>query len=184
MEAKRLAAYWSFPPTPEPNDRTWGDFALRDAHIMGYPFQDYGGLESQDGDHGPDDAGLGLDLRKRIALLPEKAERAEPSEFASLVRELDAAARSAVSSIRDATVINFLDDLTQFSAEPNLTPRDAANLFRDSVHGSTKQRLERSRRSEESPVNRDDEIRAKIDQALTNPAMNLWPIISSSAGLV
>ena len=172
VEAKRLAAYWSFPSATEWNEFSDdGYFALRDAHIMGYPFQDFGSFASPDDERGQDDAGLSHDLRKRIALLPEKAEVAEPSEFAAEVQELDAAARNAISSIRDATVINFLDDLTQFSSEPNLNREMQRIYFTIRFMVLQSNGWNDPARQEDPPDNRDDEIRAKIDEALKNPAM-------------
>ncbi len=168
VEAKRLAAYWSFPPAPTPEAPYRDESVLRDARIMGYPRADYGAFGG-----GVDayEEGLGLELRVRISGLRKKSEVAEPAQFAVEVRHLDAAARREMSWIGDVTAINFLDDLAQFSSEPNLT-REMQRIYleiRFMVLQSNG--WEEPGIRQEPPVKRDDEIRAKIDEALKNPAM-------------
>ncbi len=171
VEAKRRAAYWSFPAASESSAEWDVYFALRDAHIMGYPFSDYGGFGSQNGADNSDEPGLDFELLKPVALLPEKAMNAEPAEFASVVRQLDETARKAITSIRDATVINFLDDLAQLSSEPNLTREMLGTYCAIRFMVLQSNGWNDPSGQADSPANRDDEIRAKIDEALKNPAL-------------
>ena len=170
VEAKRLAAYWSFPaPMGPAEDADLVDFKVRDAHIMGYPFADFGGFGNEK-DENADEAQIDNDLLKRVALLPEKVESAQPSEFTNEIRQLDAAVKSAVTSIRDATLVNFLDDLTQFCSEPNLTPEMLKTYF--AVRFKVLQSNGWDHPGTEEPsAQSDDEIRSAIDEALRNPAM-------------
>ena len=170
-EAKRLAAYWSFPPPPKPGDEEFDDgFKLRDAHIMGYPFHDFGGFAGETNEQSSDEGGINVEVRKRVNLLPEKAGRTEPAQFAMEVRQLDTAARSTVTSIGDATLVNFLDDLTQLSSEPNLT-REMLKAYVPIRFMVLQSNGWGQPGLDEPAANKDDEIRAKIDEALRNPGM-------------
>ncbi|MGI8820347.1 MAG: tetratricopeptide repeat protein [Chthoniobacterales bacterium] len=173
VEAKRLAAYWSFPPPPESGDEVVYDFSgykLRDAHIMGYPIYDAGGFKSADGEPNPDESGIERDVLERVAVLPEKAESMEPSQFANEIKQLADAARSKLASARDATVMNFLDDLALFSSEPNISSEMLKAYV--SIRFQVLQSNGWARPGPEDPAAiSDDDIRAKIDEALRNPAM-------------
>ncbi|MEO7951952.1 MAG: tetratricopeptide repeat protein [Chthoniobacterales bacterium] len=171
VEAKRLAAYWSFPPPPKPDEEQFDDgFKLRDAHIMGYPFHDFGGFGLAANEQSSEEAGIDSEVRKRVALLPEKAELAEPAQFATEVRQLDAAARSRLTSISDATLINFLDDLAQFSSGPNLT-REMLKTYVPIRFMVLQSNGWEQPGPEEPATTKDDQIRAKIDAALRTPEM-------------
>ncbi len=54
VEAKRLAAYWSFPPAPnaEQQYEYHDSFARRDANILGYPYDDFGAFGQKNSDSG------------------------------------------------------------------------------------------------------------------------------------
>ncbi len=174
VEARRLAAYWSFPQPSDFGDQVVDDdfsgFKLRDAHIMGYPIYDAGGFKSAEGEPDPDEDGIERDVLERVAVLPEKAESMEPSQFASEIKQLADAARSKLASPRDATVMNFLDDLALFSSEPNLS-REMLRAY-VSIRFQVLQSNGWARPGPEEPAAiSDDDIRAKIDEALRNPAM-------------
>ena len=168
VEAKRLAAYWSFPAVhkTEPEDYQ-DDYSKRDAKILGYAYDDFGAFGVKNPDYDYQERTAWNDLTRSLGSLPNKAERAEPAALAKEVRELDALVRKNIVSISDATVVNFVDDLAQFFAEPNIT-QEMQKLYvsirydvlgsNGWIHGD----LEKGN---------DDEIRAKIEAALNNPAM-------------
>jgi hypothetical protein len=87
--------------------------------------------------------------------------------MAKEIRELDALVRKNITSISDATCVNFVDDLAQFFSEPTIT-REMQKIYvpiRFDVLESN------GWVQEDSPKRNDDEIRAKIEAALKNPAM-------------
>ena len=171
VEAKRLAAYWSFPPAAKPEDQDYYDStaARRDANILGYPYDDFGAFGQENPDSS--DQPAWNDITKRVALLPEKAVIAEPAAMATEVRELDALVRKNITDIGDATCANFVDDLAQFFSEPNLT-REMVKIYvgiRFDVLESNG--WDRPSDLRDSPRKKDDEILAEIDAALKNPIM-------------
>jgi TolA-binding protein len=169
VEAKRLAAYWSFPPAPKAEDQNYDTSSRRDANILGYPHDDFGAFGQENSDN--QDRSVWNDITKRIALLPEKAELAEPGALATEVRELDTWVRKNLADIGDATCANFLDDLAQFSSEPNIT-REMQKIYvaiRFDVLESNG--WDRPRVGPGPPVKKDDEILAEIEAALKNPVM-------------
>jgi TolA-binding protein len=170
VEAKRLAAYWSFPPPAKPEGQDYYDStaARRDANILGYPYDDFGAFKHEDPNSSDQPAGIDA---KRVASLPGKAGSTEPAAMATEVRELDTLVRKSVTDIGDATCVNFVDDLAQFFAEPNLTST-MANIYvgiRFAVLESNG--WDRPSDREDSPRKKDDEILAEIDAALKNPIM-------------
>ncbi|MEP6821846.1 MAG: hypothetical protein ABI946_05790, partial [Chthoniobacterales bacterium] len=172
-EATRLAAYWSFPASPQSADQgideDYAGFKLRDAHIMGYPIYEAGGFDSADGEPDPDEGGIEREVLERVAVLPGKAEFMEPSQFASEIKQLADAARRKLASARDATVINFLDDLVLFSSEPNIS-REMLKAYVP-VRFQVLESSGWDRPGPEDPAAiSDDDIRAKIDEALRDPA--------------
>ena len=132
IEAKRLAAYWSFPPPAKSENQEYRDTtaARRDANILGYPYDDFGAFEeNSETENRPD----WNEITKRVAMLPGKAAIEKPSSMAAEVRELDALVRKNVADIGDATCANFVDDLATFFSEPNLTQRNGEDLCRHPV---------------------------------------------------
>lgn len=169
VEAKRLAAYWSFPPAPKAEDQNYDTSSRRDANILGYPHDDFGAFGQENSDN--QDRSVWNDITKRVALLPEKAELAEPGALAKEIRELDTWVRKNIADIGDATCANFVDDLAQFSSEPNIT-REMQKIYvaiRFDVLESNG--WDRPGRTLDSPRKNDDEIRAEIEAALKNPIM-------------
>jgi TolA-binding protein len=171
IEAKRLAAYWSFPPpapAAEGEDYNLIPPARRDANILGYPFDDFGAFgQKSDESYQP----AWNDIAKRVASLPAKAASMEPAVMARDVRELDALVKKNVTDIGDATCVNFVDDLAQFVSEPKLT-REMLKIYvgiRFDVLESNG--WNRPDGSSDSPRKDDDEISAEIDAALENPIM-------------
>jgi hypothetical protein len=170
VEAQRLAAYWNFPPPVEGGDESLESFELRDAHLMGYPLDDDAAFLPPNDDQNSEASEPYYDALKRSALLPEKAGSVEPPEFAREVRELDDIARKHVTSITDATLGNFLDDLVSFCSEPNVTREMQATYC--AIRYDVLQSNGWDRPGTGEPViKKDDEIRAEIEQALKDPAM-------------
>lgn len=168
VEAKRLAAYWSFPVAHKMDPEEYSsDSSKRDAKILGYPNDDFGAFGVKNPDYDYQERTAWNDIAGSIVLLPNKAGRAEPAAMAKELRELDALVRKNITSISDATAANFVDDLAQFFAEPNIT-QEMQKLYvsiRYDVlesNGWVQGDLEKRN---------DDEIRAKIEAALKNPAM-------------
>lgn len=169
VEAKRLAAYWSFPPVSKPAaDQEYYDSATarRDANILGYPYDDFGAFKQEVADSSNQPAGIDA---KRVASLPEKAGSAAPAAMAMEVRELDTLARKSVTDIGDATCVNFLDDLAQFVSEPNLT-KEMLKIY-VGIRFDVLESNGWDRPNENSSRKKDDEILAEIDAALENPIM-------------
>jgi len=165
-EAKRLAAYWSFPPLAKPDDQEYYDSAAarRDANILGYPYDDFRAFQkNSESESRPD----WDNVVTRVAALPQKARSAEPAAIATEVRELDTLARKNVGDIGDATCLNFLDDLAQFVAEPNLSAEMVKTYvgIRFDVLDSNGWELSNSGRKS------DDAIQEEIAAALEDPVM-------------
>ena len=165
VEAKRLAAYWSFPAAPERavSSEYSDPSARRDAHILGYPFDDFGAFPRQDSENADVHAN---DMMNRIASLPEKASSASPGTMASEVRELDTWIRKNITEIDDAITVNFLDDLAQFFGERNIT-QEMQKVYvpiRFSV-------LESNGFGTSSSKKKDPDIVAEIEAALKDPVM-------------
>jgi TolA-binding protein len=169
VEAKRLAAYWSFPPAPKAEDPYHDTFSKRDANILGYPYDDFGAFGQENSDNR--DRSVWNDITKRVALLPEKARSGEPATMATEIRELDALVTKNLADIDDATCANFVDDLAQFLSEPNIT-REMLKIYvpiRFDVLESND--WERPGGTPDPHRKTDDEIRIEIDAALRNPIM-------------
>jgi TolA-binding protein len=170
IEAKRLAAYWSFPPAPKPEDQEYDTSGKRDANILGYPDEDFGAFEKKTNADDNDQGGWS-DITKRIGLLPEKANAATPAAMAKEVRDLDNLARKNIASIDGASCVNFLDDLAQFVSEPNLTSEMVKIYVGIRFDVLESNGWDRPYGTEVPPRKKDDEIRAEIDAALQNPIM-------------
>ena len=164
VEAKRLAAYWSFPPAPDPAQQEFDYSARRDANILGYPYDDFGAFPREDSENADP---LANDMMNRIALLPEKALAASPAIMAAEVHELDTWIRKNITEIDDAITVNFLDDLAHFFGERNIT-REMQQIYvpiRFSVLESN------GFGTSNSSKKKDPEIVAEIEAALRNPVM-------------
>jgi TolA-binding protein len=168
VEAKRLAAYWSFPAVAKPEGGDYYDSTAtrRDANILGYPYDDFGAFEENSESA---DRSAWNEITKRVALLTEKAIVAEPPNMATEVREIDALVRKNVSDVGDATCANFVDDFAQFLAEPNLS--SAMMKIYLGIRFAVLESNGWDRPSPDSPRKNDDEILAEIDAALKNPIM-------------
>ncbi|MBA3962746.1 MAG: tetratricopeptide repeat protein [Chthoniobacterales bacterium] len=167
-EATKLAAYWNFPAAVPLADRSY-DLSSddRDAHLMGYPWQDFGAFER------PNEYGRGgpaKEFADRIAALPEFARTHAPNEFAREVRALDEAERKSADSIDDAALLNFLDDLRQFSSEPAST-REMQTTYCGIRYAILESNGGSGSEPEEGAAKNDDAVRTEIDRALANPKM-------------
>ena len=172
VEAKRLAAYWSFPPAIKMESGDYEvNFARRDAKILGYPLDDFHAFGIKDPENDYQERTAWSDLAKRVAALPKKAAVAEPAAMAKEVRELDSLGRKNIISISDATVVNFLDDLAQFFSEPNITREMVKTYVPIRFDVLESNGWDRPGGSLDSPKPTDDQITAKIEAALKNPAM-------------
>lgn len=170
VEAKRLAAYWSFPAAPDPAaQRDYDEFSTRDAHILGYPYDDFGAFPHQDSEAA--DYNVRRDMMKRIASLPEKASSASPATMATEVRELDTWMRKNIADIDDAITMNFLDDLAQFFAERNITPEMQKTYVAVRFDVLKSNGFAATTGDDDSPRKKDSDIVAEIDAALKDPAM-------------
>jgi TolA-binding protein len=170
VEAKRLAAYWSFPPPAEPASPDYDvPAARRDANILGYLYDDFGAFPRRDAEAA--DYAARNDMMKRIAQLPEKAQAASPATLAAEVQALDAWMRKNATDIDDAITANFLDDLAQFSTEPNITPEMQKIYVGIRFDVLESNGFARSRETSDSPRKKDSDIVAEIDAALKNPVM-------------
>jgi outer membrane protein assembly factor BamD (BamD/ComL family) len=166
VEAKKLAAYWSFPPAPKAEDQTYDLSSRRDANLLGYPYDDFGAFPIQEISEAN-----ASDLVKRITLLPEKALIASPAAMATEIRELDGWIRKNITGIGDAITVNFLDDLAQFIAEPNLTAEMIKIYVGVRLDVLESNGFGPSDDTPNSPKKNDDQISAEIDAALKNPVM-------------
>jgi outer membrane protein assembly factor BamD (BamD/ComL family) len=169
IEAKRLAAYWSFPPAPKPEDESYDTSSKRDANILGYPYDDFGAFGQKNSD-GQDRAAWN-DITKRVALLPEKAVIAEPATMAMEIREINTLVRKNIADIGDATCANFLDDLAQFSSEPNITSEMLKIYVGIRFDVLESNGWDRPSGTLIPSQKTDDQIREEIDAALRNPVM-------------
>jgi len=168
VEAKRLAAYWSFPAALKVEDQGYDLAAKRDANILGYPYPDFEAFGVKRDGY---EESFGSDFMKRVSLLPEKAIVAEPATMATEVRDLNAKAKKELSRIDDAVVANFLDDLAHFLSEPKIT-HDMMKIYvgiRFDVLESNG--FSRPSGSLLPKKKKDDEILAEIEAALENPIM-------------
>ena len=165
-EAKKLAAYWSFPPAPKAEDQTYDLSSRRDANLLGYPYDDFGAFPPNE----ISEANT-IDLVKRITLLSEKALFANPATMATEIRELDGWIRKNITEIGDAITVNFLDDLAQFVAEPNLTSEMMKIYIGIRLDVLVSNGFGPSRDTPNSPKKTDDQISAEIDAALKDPVM-------------
>jgi hypothetical protein len=130
IEAKRLAAYWSFPPAAPAVNEDDRISARRDANILGYPVDDFGAFqENSGGEYRP----AWNDITKRVRLLPAKALATEPAAMATEVRELDTLVRKNIADIGNATCANFVDDLALFFFRAESNERDGEDLCRHPV---------------------------------------------------
>jgi TolA-binding protein len=166
IEAKRLAAYWSFPPAPDPAAQREYDsmFSIRDANILGYRYDDFGAFPREDSENADPRAN---DMMNRIARLPEKALSVTPAVMATEVQELDTWIRKNITEIDDAITVNFLDDLAHFFGERNLT-QEMQKVYvpiRFSVLESN------GFGTPNSSKKKDPDIVAEIEAALKNPIM-------------
>lgn len=172
-EAKRLAAYWSFPPLAKPPEQDGGDYydsaaARRDANILGYPYDDFGAFKkNSESESRPD----WDDIAKRVAALPRKARGAEPAAIATEVRELDTLIRKNVTDIGDATCVNFLDDLVQFVSEPNLNAEMVRTYVGIRFDVLESNGWDRPGGFSNSSRLTDDVIEAEIEAAMKDPVM-------------
>ncbi|MEY2496469.1 MAG: hypothetical protein QOD12_25, partial [Verrucomicrobiota bacterium] len=172
VEAKRLAAYWSFPPAVKMESEDYEvNFARRDAKILGYLLDDFHAFGVKDPDTDYQERTVWNDLEKRVASLPEKAAVAEPAAIAKEIRELDGLMRKNIISISDATLANFLDDLAQFFSEPNITREMVKTYVPIRFDVLESNGWDRPGGSPDSPKQTDDKIVAEIETALKNPAM-------------
>jgi outer membrane protein assembly factor BamD (BamD/ComL family) len=169
VEAKRLAAYWSFPPLAKPADQEYYDLtaARRDANILGYPYDDFGAFAEKSEKENP----AWNDIAKRVSLLPAKALRTEPAAMAAEIRELDTLVKKSVTDIGDATCVNFVDDLALFFSEPNLTSEMVNTYIGIRFDVLESNGWDRPGDLRDSSRKNDDQILAEIDAALKIPVM-------------
>ncbi|MEO7723943.1 MAG: hypothetical protein ABIU29_04530 [Chthoniobacterales bacterium] len=167
VQAKRLAAYWSFPPAPA--DASADEYVdpqvRRDAHLLGYSLHDFSAFLPEQSEEGSPEYFAAI---KRVALLPGTAGALAPPAFAQEVRDLDAIARKNSTSTNDATLINFLDDLAQVCGEPGVTgamQKTYCAVRYNVLQSNGSNQID----AEQAPT--DNEIRAQIDEALRDPAM-------------
>lgn len=171
VEAKRLAAYWSFPPPAAPaapEDFYDGPPARRDANILGYLYDDFGAFPRRESEAA--DYATRNDIMKRIAFLPRKAV-ANPAAMAAEVRALDTWMRKNITEIDDAITANFLDDLAQFFAQPNITEEMQQIYVSIRFDVLESNGFARPRDTLETPKKSDTDIVAEIEAALKNPVM-------------
>jgi outer membrane protein assembly factor BamD (BamD/ComL family) len=170
VEAKRLAAYWSFPPAPKTEDQDYDTSSKRDANILGYPYGDFGAFARKTSEDNYD-RGAWNDITKRIGFLAEKAVIASPATMAPEVRELDTLVRKNIADIGDATCANFLDDLAQFFSEPNITSEMLKIYVGIRFDVLESNGWDRPSGTLIPSQKTDDQIREEIDAALRNPVM-------------
>jgi outer membrane protein assembly factor BamD (BamD/ComL family) len=174
-EATRLAAYWSFPKSDKTDYPGWSsDPRMRDANIMGYPVHDFGALAPDRDDYsggGRELTDAWSDIEKRVAALRDHLYEGDIATMGKIVRELQAKAQKAIVDAGDDYWINLLDDLAQFFAEPNLTPKmqqTYVNIRLDVLH-----RTNLSWRTP-PPVSTkedtDEAVAAEIQEAQRDPA--------------
>ncbi|MEY2489479.1 MAG: hypothetical protein QOC70_1421 [Verrucomicrobiota bacterium] len=171
VEAKRLAAYWSFPPLAKPEEgQDYYDSvaARRDANILGYPFDDFHAFEANSES---ENRSAWNDIANRVALLSRKAGAADPATVATEVRDLDALVRKNITDVGDASCANFVDDVAQFLSEPNLSSEMVRTYVGIRFDVLESNGWDRPSDLLNSPRKSDDQISSEIDAALKNPIM-------------
>lgn len=174
-EATRLAAYWSFPPPPKPEDVTsvqfGAEFDERDAHIAGYQVSDRGALakaEATDAQNGS----AWHRIERVIAGLRADSRQLGVAQMGANITGVAHAIHGSVHDIGDDYWVNFADDLVQFFAEPNITPEMQqiyVNIRLDVLHRTNLS-------SHEAPPistkeDNDAAVETEIRDALKQPAM-------------
>ncbi len=171
VEAKRLAAYWSFPPPVKADNQDNYDVtaARRDANILGYSYDAFGAFGQEESDSS--DHPAWSDIAKRVWLVPAKAVNTQPAAMAAEIQELDAVVKKSVTNIGDATLVNFVDDLALFLSEPNLTSEMVNTYIGIRFDVLESNGWDRPSDPVESARKNDDQILAEIDAALKIPIM-------------
>ena len=173
-EATRLAAYWSFPKSDKTDYPGYsGDPDLRDANMMGYPIHDFGALTDQNdsSEESPDLTGAWSDIETRVAALRDHLHEGDIAAMGRIVRELQSKAQKAIVNAGDDYWINLLDDLAQFFAEPNLTPKmqqTYVNIRLDVLHRTNLS--ERTSPPISTKEDTDEAVAAEIEEAQRDPA--------------
>ena len=167
IEAKRWAAYWSFPSA---GGQVHDSFARRDANILGYPYDDFDAFEVENPEYSRDQSHW-IDIIKPIVSLPHQAAAADPATLRTEVERINSRARVNIADVGDAAVTNFLDDLEQFFAEPNITQEMAKIYVPIRFDVLESNGWDGSEATEDSPRKNDEEVLAAIDGALRNPIM-------------
>jgi TolA-binding protein len=172
-EATRLAAYWSFPASEKSNDQPAYDdpSVARDANMMGYPISDFGAFAPQENDYDPKAIATWKNIEESVAALRDRAGRSDTAKIAGEVRELRDQTQRVMANVGDDYWINFLDDLTQFLSEPNLTPemqQTYVNIRLDVLHRTNLS--ERTSPPISTGNDTDEAVAAEIEEAQSDPA--------------
>lgn len=173
-EATRLAAYWNFPKSDKPDSYGYeSDPDLRDANMMGYPIHDFGALAPQQDNYAEQNPNSEAwdDIEKRVAALRDHLHEGDVTTMGKIVRELQVKAQKAIVNAGDDYWINLLDDLAQFLAEPNLTPKmqqTYVNIRLDVLHRANLS--ERTAPPISTNEDTDAAVAAEIEEAKSDPA--------------
>lgn len=180
VEAKRYAAYWSF-PDPEKDEngneiKPWvnhyadGDSdADTDINQLGYDFSDYGafGVKEEGESDYPDH------VDTRINAIADNAGKWAPARIAQEAENLSRLVRSH-AGIDDVSRVNFLDDITLVAREKFITPAVLKSYIalRMDILGRTlwdDGQIEKKTYAE--GVSGDDEVSAEVEKAIADPSL-------------
>lgn len=133
IEARKYAAYWTFPLPPKSPDEDFIRFrdetGRREANAigaMGYTALDYGAFGPEqrfsEWSNSYSDESKWKEIENRILALKDHAADWDAARLLQEVTAIRQQAAAAYTSIDYARYLNLLDDLALFLQEPNLTP--------------------------------------------------------------
>ncbi len=133
IEARKYAAYWTFPLPPKSPNSEFIAFdesnTRREANAigaMGYTALDYGAFGPRqrfsEWSSSYSDESKWKEIEARILALKDHAADWDAARLLQEVAAIRQQAATAYTSVDDARYLNLLDDLALFLQEPNLTP--------------------------------------------------------------
>jgi TolA-binding protein len=178
-EAKRLAAYWNFPPVAPTKDLEYWDYDVErndDRATLGYPRDDDGTLLDRDTSQ-PDESrweSIVAQIRSLESDITHKDVGSVRAKVDSLLRD----ARAIYDSGNEAIYLNLLQDLSLFFSEPRITDEKARvyiglrlGWLRLAYSGWGDDYREEHPKSDPN-VDRDAEWHGAVEKARANPLMD------------
>lgn len=185
VEAKRYAAYWSFPEPPKDENgneiKPWvnhyadGDSdADTDINQLGYEFSDYGALGvKEEGE----ESGTPENVDAGINAIADNAGKWSPARIAQEAENLARIARNH-SGIDGASSVNFLDDIALVAREKSVTPailKTYIALRMDILGRTLWGNSAVKQKTYADGVSGDDEVSGEVEKAIADPTLK--PVI-------